>query len=432
MEAEPTSGQPGLGGHVRTFVRGSAGLGVALAVRAAGSLALNKLVVLYGGPGSLTQLAQFQNLMALFTTLPAEGVQVGAITYLAPLRPGQPRYGRWLGAAFWLTAALIGASGLGLAEWGGAGWPLGRVVVFTGLLLVVAWQALLSAALLAAGQLRKYLGLTVGLTGLSTAAVAGLLAVGRPLSQVLLGYVAGQALAFGLALWLGRRAGLLRGGWRPQRPSPVALRGLSRFLLIALGSLLFGRAVDYELRAYLIAHFAPAATDLWQAVEKLSDGYSPLVGAVLSAVFYPRLAALAPRPAEQRRYVTAVAGLLALGLGLGFGLLFLGRKWLLALLFAPPLAAAAPLLAPQLVGDWAKFLTWVFQYTLLVRAQAGTYLAVQAVGTALRVALLAALLPPLGLPGLVLAHAADYALTLLLCVLWYYGWAARSSTAQPA
>ena len=401
-------------------MRGSAGAGVAVVARAAGALLLNKLLAVYGGPGGLTQLAQFQNLMALFGALPADGVQAGATTYLAPLRPGTARYRLHLGAALWLTAGLVAAAGLLLGLLGGPDWPAGRAFFFTVVMGLVAGQALLGAALLAAGRPSSYAALAVAVSAAGLLAADGLLALGWPLAQVLLGYAGGQALMAGVGVGLARRAGLLT-GWRWARPGGAALRGLSRFLLMALGGLLFGRAVDYALRAYLIAHFPPAATDLWQAVAKLADNYSLVVGAVLSTVFFPRLAALAARPAAQGRYVGVVAALLAVGLAVGFGGLYGLRRPVLAWLFAPRLAAAAPLLAPQLVGDWAKFLSWVFQYVLLVRARPGPYLAVQAASAVLYVGLLAGLLPPLGLAGVVLAHALRYGLVLLGCLAWFYG-----------
>lgn len=406
--------------NLRTFVRGTAGTGVAMAARTAGALLLGKLVALYGGAGGLTQLAQFQNLMGLFGALPTDGVQLGATTYLAPLRPGGPRHGLWLGTAAWLVALLVSTAGLLLLLLGGPTWPVGRALLFTGAMLLVTEQALLSVALLAARRRGSYVLLTTVLSGLGVAAVAGLLALGQPLARVLLGYVLGQALTFGLALWLARGAGLLqrwpgRGG-----PSRVAARGLARFVLMALGNLLFGRAVEYVVRAYLIGHFAPAATDLWQAVVKLSDNYTLVVVAVLNTVFYPRLAALAAAPAEQRRYVSTVAGLLALVLAAGLGVLYVLRQPLLTLLFAPRLAAAAPLLAPQLLGDWAKFVSWVFQYMLLVRARTLPFLAMELGGGLLYISLLVNILPRMGLPGMVITHAANYCLMLLISAGWFY------------
>jgi PST family polysaccharide transporter len=404
------------GGIWRGFVRGAAGTGVAVVARAAGALALNKLIAVYGGPGGLTQLAQFQNLMGLFGALPADGIQVGATARLAPLRPGTARYRVWLGAAVVLTMSLIGVAGAVLLVANGPSWGAGPVLLFTLGMAAVATQALLSTALLAAGQRRAYVTQALVLSVLSTSAAGAALLLHQPLPWVLGGYLAGQALALLPTLGQARRAGLLR-GLRLRGASPVAVRGLLRFVLMALGTLLFGRAVDYAVRDYLIRNFAPASTDLWQAVARLSDNYSLVVGAVLSTIFYPRLAALAAVPAQARRYLRAVLGFLAAGLAVGLGLVFGLRDWLLPLLFAPRLLAARELLAPQLLGDWAKFLVWVFIYQLLARARPLPYLAVQAGSAVLYAALLAALLPRLGLAGVVWAHAARFGVLLVACFL---------------
>jgi PST family polysaccharide transporter len=387
---------------------------VAVLARAVGALVLNKLLALYGGAGALTQLAQFQNLMGLFGALPADGIQVGATARLAPLRPGVGRYQAWLGAAGVLTLGAVAVGGVVLALASGRGWHLGAVAGFTLGMAAVASQALLSTALLAAGRRRAYVGQAIALSLGGTLAATGALLLHQPLPLVLGSYLGGQALALVPTLVQARRAGLLQ-GLRLRWPSRPAVRGLLRFVLMATGPLLFGRAVDYAVRAYLMGHYAPAATDLWQAVARLSDHYSLVVGAVLSTVFYPRLAALAAVPAQARHYLRVVLVLLAGGLAVGLGLVFGLRDWLLPLLFAPRLLAARELLAPQLLGDWAKFLVWVFLYQLLARARPLPYLAVQAASAVLYTGLLVGLLPHLGLGGVVWAHAGRYGLLLLAC-----------------
>ena len=377
----------------RGFVRGSAGAGLAVLARALGSLVVNKLVATLAPAGGLTLLAQFQNLMALLTTLPYDGVQVGAVKYLAPLRPGSRRYRAWLGAATVLSAGAWVGGGLVLALRGLLGWGWGSLVVFLLGIGLIIGQALLGSALLAAGRLRAYVGLTVALAALGTAAVAATLLAGLPLRVVLLSYLLGQGLTLLPALGLARRAGVLGPLRRPGRVSRLALRRLSQFLLMAVSTLLFGKAIDYVLRDYLLATYGPARTDLWQAVAKLSDNYTMVFGALMSSVYYPRLAALAGQPAAARRYLHGVLGLLAPVLAGGLGLLYLGRDWLLPLLFSPRLLAARELLAPQLLGDWAKLLSWVFIFQLTARARTGPYIAVQAGSAAVFAALLAGLLP---------------------------------------
>ena len=402
-------------------MRGSLGAGVAVAARAAGALVVNKLFATYAPAGGLTLLAQFQNLMAMFTTLPNDGVQVGLVKYLAPLRPGSARYRLWLGAAVTLNAAALLAGAGVLAARGLLGWGWGSLFAFVMGIVLLTGQTLLGAALLAAGRLQAYLGLSVLLAGLGTGAVALGLWGHYTLRIVLLSYLLAQGLTLGPALGLAVRAGLLRNLRLGAPVSGLALRRLSHFLLMAVSTLVFGKAVDYALRDYLLHTYGPVRTDLWQAVAKLSDNYTMVFAAVMSSVFYPRLAALAGQPRAARDYLLGVLGLLAPVLAAGLGLLFACRNWLLPMLFAPRLLGAREFLAPQLLGDWAKLLSWLFIFQLTARARTAPYVAVQAGSAVVFAGLLGWLLPRYGLVGAVWAHAARYGLLLVGCTVAHWG-----------
>ncbi|WP_426492294.1 hypothetical protein [Hymenobacter sp. 102] len=404
------------------FLRGSAGSAVAVGARTGGALLLNKLLAVYGGAGGLTLLAHFQNLMALFTTLPNDGVHVGAVKYLAPLQAGSGRYRVWLGAGLVLNggAVLVGAALLLLLPGplvsvfgAGEGW-VGLFLL--GLLLLVG-HAFVVTVLLAAGRLRAYVGLTVLLSALGPAAVGTVLYLGGSVATALLAYLLAQGLTLLPAAGVAARAGLLPALRGPV--SGVALRGLGRFLLMALSVLVFSKAVDFSLRELLIRQFGLAATDLWQAVAKLSDNYTMVFSALMSSVYYPRLAALSGRPRERARFVRAVLALLAPVLAAGLGLLWLLRGWLLPLLFEPRFAAAGFLLAPQLLADWLKLLTWILLFLLTAQARVGRYVLVQGASAVVLGGLLVLLLPHYGLLGAPLAQAVRYGLLLGWC-LWYF------------
>ncbi|MDF7811260.1 hypothetical protein [Hymenobacter sp. YC55] len=412
----PSSGQ---------FVRSSLGSGVALAARAGGALLLNKLLAVYGGPGGLTLLAHFQNLLTLFTTLPNDGTHVGAVKYLAPLQATGGRYRAWLGA----TVALNGAAlllGLVLLWW--VPGPLvsvfqpsvGWLVLFGFGIVLLVLYALVGAMLLAAGRLRAYIALTVLLSGLGPAAVATVLLSNKETPAVataLLAYLLAQGATLLPAVWLARRHGLLpslRG-----RLSKVALRELSKFLLMAVGLLLFGKAVDFAVREVLVRQFGLAETDLWQAVVKLSDNYTMVLAAVMSSVYYPRLAALATQPAAQKQWVRTVLRLLVPVLAVGLVLLYGLRNWLLPLLFEARFAPAADLLAPQLLADWFRFIAWPLIMVFTAQARVGRYVAVQAGSAAVYAVALAILVPGFGLYGALLAGVGRQGLLLLWCA-WYF------------
>ncbi len=406
-------------------MRGSLGSGVALGARTAGALLLNKLLAVYGGLGGLTLLAHFQNLLALFTTLPNDGTHVGAVKYLAPLQPSGGRYRVWVGAAVALNGAAL-LLGLGLLWWvpgplvsvfqPTAGW----LALFGLGVMLLTLNALVGAMLLAAGRLRAYIAITVTLSVLGPAAVAAVLLSSKDtpaVSEALLAYLLAQGATLLPALWLARRHGLLpplRG-----RLSKVALRELSKFLLMAVGLLLFGKAVDFAVRELLVRQFGLAETDLWQAVVKLSDNYTMVLAAVMSSVYYPRLAALATQPAAQQQWVRTVLRLLVPVLAGGFLLLYGLRNWLLPLLFEARFAPAADLLAPQLLADWFRFIAWPLIMVFTAQARVGRYVAVQAGSAVAYAAALAVLVPSYGLYGALLAGVGRQGLLLLWCA-WYF------------
>jgi PST family polysaccharide transporter len=419
-EVAVTSPPPATG--LRRFVRGSLGSGISVVARAGGALVLNKLLAVYGGPGGLTLLAHFQNLLSMLLTLPNEGVNVGIVKYLAPRRPGSPGWQLWFGAGLLLNAGMLLLGLLVLLPLHkpllgvfspSVGWVLG---LCGGMVLVTGYYYLLTT-LLAAQRLTAYIVLTVILSLMGPMAVAGSLAAGWPVSRVLLAYLFGQGLVLLPSAGVCWRLGLLR--WQWQRPSQPALLALGRFLLMALSVLLCSKAVDFVLRDVLISRFSLQQTGLWQATAKLSDNYTMVFSAVMGAVYYPRLAALVHQPAARRAYIRAVFGLLILVLALGMAALWLLRDWLLPLLFDGRFAAARTLLGPQLIGDWAKLLSWTLLYQLMAEARVVHYVLVQVVSAVVYTGLLVALLPHFGLYGVPVAHGIRFGLLLFICLLYF-------------
>jgi PST family polysaccharide transporter len=418
----PSSSAPLVGSSAGRFLRGAFSSGLAVGARTAGALLLNKLLAVYGGPSGLTLLAHFQNLMALFTTLPNDGVHVGIVKYLAPLRAGSGRYRAWLGAGLLLNALalLVGTALLLLGRQALVGVfrpSLGWMVLFAAGIGLLTLNTFWVAVLLAAGRLRAYVWLTAVLSGIGVAGVAGGLYAGLPVENVLLAYLLAQGCTLLPTLGLCARYGLLM-PWRG-KVSRAATRDLGRFLVMAVSVLLFSKAVDFVMRDVLIRYFSLAQTGMWQAVAKLSDNYTMVFSAVMGSVYYPRLAALIGQPAPLRGYVRTVLLVLAPVVAAGLGLLYLLRDWLLPLLFDAQFAAARDLLAPQFLGDWAKFLTWTFLFILMAKAHVGRYVAVQAGSAVLYAGLLAVLLPRYGLLGAPLAHAARFSILLIGCTLYF-------------
>ncbi|WP_207435607.1 oligosaccharide flippase family protein [Sabulibacter ruber] len=407
--------------HVRQFLGNSVWSGLSTVARAGSSLLINKLFAVYYGPLGITLLAHFQNLIALLTTLPNSGINVGLIRHLAPHEPNSPEYRSYfwtglllnaltflvvLGTVFLFPSFFLERFGEQLL----AQKSQFSLWLFLGLFVLLLLQLFWLAVLLARQALQPYVWLGL-LTSLTSIAVTWW-AVGRvDLTTALVLFLTGQSFSglVGMGVVFYKR---LIPGWQISFPSGV-LRDLGKFLVMALSTLVGAKLVDFMVREMAIQQFSLVETGLWQAVAKISDSYTMVYISILGMVYYPKIAALLPQPELLREYVRTVFFLLVPTVGLGlltFGWL---RDFFIQFLFHQDFLAARELMDYQLVGDFLKMTAWVLSYIVTVQARVKLYVFTQLASGAVYVALVAWLMPLLGVEGLPLAHALRYVLYLL-------------------
>ncbi|ASW54500.1 oligosaccharide flippase family protein [Plantactinospora sp. KBS50] len=217
----------------------------------------------------------------------------------------------------------------------------------------------------------------------------------------------------GLAYLLCRRRGLAGGRSRPRLARPLIRYGLSQ-VTAAVPTTITGR-LDQLVLSLVVA---PAALGHYAVATSLTNLALPLVAAIGSVV-YPRIAARTmsaeSTTALQRRAVTASV-VLSAGLLLA---LAVSASWVIPVVFGPEFRGAVPLV--WLLAPGTAFLACGMVCADLLRGH-GRPLAVaraQAISAVAMAALLAGLLPTMGLFGAALAStvAAGVALACMLRAL---------------
>lgn len=412
--------------HVKQFLGNSVWSGLSTVARTGSALVVNKLFALYYGPNGITLLAHFQNLVALLTTLPNTGVNVGLIKHLAHSEPSSDAYRTYFWAGFWFNfGTFLGAllalllfpdfflerfgngtlSPEGINLWLGLG-------IFVLLLLQLFWLAVL----LARQALRPYVCLSL-LTSFCSILLTWW-AVGQvDLFSALLIFLVGQAVSGVVGGWVLYLKNLIPA---IKLKVPVsAVKDLGKFLIMALSTLIGEKLVEFVVREIAIQRFSLYETGLWQAVVKISDSYSMVYVSILGMVYYPKIAALLPQPAALREYVRSI--LLLLVPLVGVGLLVVGflREFFILVLFQEEFLPAQDLMDYQLLGDFLKMAAFLFTYLMTVQARVKLFVVTELASGVLYVGLVAWLMPKLGLEGLPMAHAIRYALYLLLFLFLY-------------
>ncbi|GAA4314724.1 hypothetical protein [Nibribacter koreensis] len=413
---------------IHQFLGGSLWSGLSTVARAVSALVVNKLFAMAYGPSGITLLAHFQSLIAILTTLPNSGVNVGLIRYLAKGTPEDAGYQSyfWTGLGLNLLTFLAVLGGLllfpeffferfGMPEFLSLHpwyWIAGL-----GLFLLLLLQLFWLSVLLARQALQVYVGLSL-LTSVLSITITWLTVGKMSLPLVLLFFLGAQAVTglVATAVVLSKKlVPALQGHF-----SKVSLQDLGKFLLMAIAMLVGGKLAEFLVREMAIQHFSLHETGMWQAVAKVSDSYTLVYTSVLGMVYYPRIAALLHQEENDlRKYVRTIFFTLTPLIAAGLALVWLLRRFLLLLFFNDEFLPAQSLFEYQLLGDFLKMVAWILSYVVTVRAQVKLYVGVHLVSPAIYVLLVLWLLPLYGLQGLLWAYALDWGLFLLFHV-WLF------------
>lgn len=191
------------------------------------------------------------------------------------------------------------------------------------------------------------------------------------------------------------------------------LRKMSDFMAIGLSIVIFSRFGVYVLREYNIATFGMAQTGLWEAVMRLSEGYTFAFNATFLVIFYPKVASLIDlRPQLQaylRKTFLALLPLVALALLT----IFLLKEQFIILLFDTSFLPALVFVGWLVVGDFFKIISYLLSNVLIAQGRTWLFVSLQGIFFSQFFLLIYFLTPALG----VLALAVSWLVSYLLAVI---------------
>lgn len=399
-----------------TLVKTSLLNGIAVAVRVAAALVLNKILAVYVGPAGYAIIGQFQNAVSIVVSLAGGVVATGVTKATAQNFDDEVKqHAVWQTAIrFSLGASLIaGVSLLFIGDWLSE-WLLHRADMSS----VFVWLALTLPALVANNLLlaivngKKEVGIyvTANIIGsLLGVLVMGLLVFNFGLYGALIAFTIFPAI--GLlstgALVARRHWFKVRFLWGAMNRS--TLHELSGFGLMGLASALTVPVTHMLIRDHLAASLGLTAAGYWQATWKISEIYLMLVTTTLSVYYLPRLAEIRTAPELKAEIIKVYRFVLPLAAA-GAVTIFLLRDFIIHTLFTLDFLPMSELFSWQLVGDVIKIASWILAYVMLGRAMVKLYVATEVFFGASFFFLTWIFVGKWGLQGVVIAYAVNYAL----------------------
>ena len=311
-----------------------------------------------------------------------------------------------------LTLAVASSAAMvGLALLLGHDAAIFAAIGIGGLASVVSARTMPSLVLLTARERMGRLSLH-RVTGsvLSSAITVGVLAAGGGVVALLAG-----SLAAGTLMWLVARALAGSAGPAPAVPAGAGVALLRR--AVPFGLLMAGFALYYRVDMVMLEWLAaPGELGRYAAAYRFLDAVIALA-ASLGGPLFPRLSSVAiSAPGEARRLLEAGwRPLLALGLPLTVGTVAVAGD-LVALLFGPEFAGAAPLLRLLILGTLPLFWVNVANHALVAGDRVWALVGVYAFSALVNVGGNVLLVPRWGAAGSAVATVACEWLNLVLVV----------------
>ena len=392
--------------------------GIAVVVKVASALVLNKILAVYVGPAGYAVIGQFQNAVSIVVNLAGGVVATGVTKATAQHFDDEAKqHAIWQTAIrFSLGASVIAAIVLLLMGNSLAQWLLHRADMSS----VFVWLALTLPAMAANNLLlaivngKKEVGIYVManiIGSLISMLVVGLLAFNFGLYGTLVAFTINPAIVL-----LATAAIVVRRDWfkakflwgRMNRP---ALRELSGFGLMGLTSALTVPISYMLIRDHLATNLGLTAAGYWQASWKISEIYLMLMTTTLSVYYLPRLAEIRTAPELKTEIIKVYRFVMPIVVA-GAVVIFLLRDSIIRTLFTPEFLPMRELFPWQLAGDVIKIGSWILAYILLGRAMVKVFVVTEIAFSILFVLLTWLLVGVFGLLGVAMAYAINY------CCYW--------------
>ncbi len=357
-----------------TLIKTSLFNAIAVAIKMATMLGINKILAIYVGPSGYAALGQFQNAVQMITTLGSGAINTGVTKYTAEYFTDEAQQHR-----LWKTAGTIALTGSvitgilvvlfnkSLADWFLKDAQYGSVFIWFGLTLVFfAFNTLLLAILNGKKEILNHVIANI-VGSIFSLAVSTVMIVQWGLYGALLTLAINQSLTFFVTLTLCFRTTwfqlkYLMGGI--DRKNAV---NLGKYAIMALTSATTVPVSHILVRNHLGEALGWEAAGYWEAMWRLSVTYLMFATTTLGVYYLPRLSELQDPQAIKKEIFQGYKIILPIVAACSI-VIYQLRDFIIAILFTKEFTPMRELFAFQLLGDTLKIGSWIISYLMLGKA----------------------------------------------------------------
>ena len=395
--------------------------GITAFVKIASGFIATKVISGFAGPAGVALVGSLTNFMAVMLSLANGSVNSGIVKYTAEFKSDSRKSKILYDTSLFISVVCSAIVSLVLLLFSKY-WSekifhsvkYQSVIVFFGVgIIFYSLNTILLAILNGLGFIKKYT-LINGLSSIFTLALTIVLIYYYNVTGALYALVLSQFLVFFVACLLVVKHLKNKINFDFLRPDFATIKNLSHFSVMAIVS-----SSAMPLAQILIRNFITKEIDLdhagiWQGLIRISDGYLLMINITLGTYFLPKLSALKDDSEIRKEVVNGIKFLAPLFLLMCLGI-YLGRFYIIQILYSEKFFAMQELFFWQLAGDFFKVLSLIFSYLMLSKVMTKTFIATEVLFAFVYVVLSLFFVPSMGLQGVAFAFFVC-SLTLFLSV----------------
>jgi len=399
-----------------TLVRTSLLSGIAVAIKILTLLGINKILAFYVGPAGYAALGQFQNAVQMITTFASGAINTGVTKYTAEYFDNEAKQhlvwrtaGTIALSGSLVTAVLIAVFNKPLASWFLKDINYGGVFLwFSATLVLFVFNTLLLAILNGKKDIARYV--LVNIAGsIFSLVVISIMAVKLGLYGVLVALAINQSITFFITLLICYKAPWFKVRYLIGGIDKQTALNLGKYTAMALTSAACVPFSHILVRNHLGETLGWAAAGYWEAMWRLSSAYLMLITTTLSVYYLPKLSELNDPNDIKREIMQGYKIILPIAALSGL-FIYLLRDNVIGLLFTQDFSPMRDLFGWQMLGDTLKIGSWILAYLMLGKAMFKLFMISEIVFSFGFVVLTWVFTKSMGIEGVAVAHAANYAI----------------------
>ncbi|MBP2167470.1 PST family polysaccharide transporter [Erwinia toletana] len=388
--------------------------GIAVIIRMATLLGLNKILAITVGPSGYALMGQFQNAVTIVTAFSSGAVNNGIVKYTSEYADDEKKLNALWATSFsiCLISSLVFALFLALFSNSLANFFLNNekyqyvFIIFSATLVFFVGNAFMLAVLNGLREIKSFVLANI-LGSLLSLLITTLLATKLGLTGALIALAVNQSFAFIATFIICIRKKIFKISNFIEGIDKAIATNLFKFALMAIVSSILSPLVLIGIRYVLTNSINIEAAGYWESLNRLSGAYLTFFTTTLSVYLLPRLSSLL-NASEIKHEIVFFYKILIPVLVLISMFIYFFRSHIITLLFSEDFIPVTKVMGWQVLGDFFKMLSWVLSYIMLSKAMVKLFIVTEIVFQFIYFSLTYILVGKLGLESATISYLITY------------------------